>query len=54
MNIIKEPKEIDFSIKSEPWSEEELIEFRKIMCIEKQKNVKMKSLKTKVNKELAK
>lgn len=54
MNIIKEPKEIDFSIKSEPWSEEELIEFRKIMNIEKQKNVKSKSLKKKTNKELSK
>ncbi|CAN1563114.1 hypothetical protein MCETHM1_02753 [Flavobacteriaceae bacterium] len=54
MNIIKEPKEIDFSVKSEPWSEEELFEFRKIMNIEKQNNVKMKSLKAKTNKELAK
>lgn len=54
MNIIKEPKEIDFSIKSEPWSEEELIEFRKIMNIEKQKNVKLKSVKKKMNKELSK
>ncbi|CAM2936696.1 hypothetical protein SAMN05444143_112107 [Flavobacterium succinicans] len=54
MNIIKEPKEIDFSIKSEPWSEEELIEFRKIMNIEKQKNVKLKSVKKKTNKELSK
>jgi hypothetical protein len=45
MNIIKEPKEIDFSIKSEPWSEEELIEFRKIMNIEKQKNAKCKIIK---------
>lgn len=54
MNIIKEPKEIDFSIKSEPWSEEELIEFRNIMNIEKQKNVKLKSVKKKTNKELSK
>lgn len=54
MNIIKEPKEIDFSIKSEPWSEEELIEFRKIMNIEKQKNVKLKLVKKKTNKELSK
>jgi hypothetical protein len=43
MSIIKEPKEIDFSIKSEPWSEEELIEFRKIISIEKQKNIKKKN-----------
>lgn len=39
-SIIKEPKEIDFSIKHEPWSEEELIGFRKIISIEKHKNIK--------------
>jgi len=31
MKTLKEPKEIDFSIKSEPWTELELIEFRKII-----------------------
>jgi hypothetical protein len=54
MSIIKEPKEIDFSIKSEPWSEEELVEFRKIISNEKQKNIKTKLLKPKINKELTK
>ena len=36
MAIVKEPKGIDFVVKSEPWSDEELIEFRKLM--EKQKS----------------
>jgi len=31
MKLIREPKNIDFIIKSEPWTEEELIEFRIIM-----------------------
>ncbi len=31
MGLIKEPKKIDLIIKSEPWSEKELKEFRKIM-----------------------
>jgi hypothetical protein len=37
MKIIKEPKNVDFIIKSTPWSEEELIEFRKIMANSKKK-----------------
>jgi hypothetical protein len=31
MAIVKEPKGIDFVVKSEPWSEKELKEFRKLM-----------------------
>ena len=31
MKLIREPKNIDFIVKSEPWTEEELIEFRLIM-----------------------
>ena len=31
MARIKEPKAIDFVVKSEPWSEEELKEFRQLM-----------------------
>ena len=38
MGLIKEPKEIDFSTKSEPWTENELGEFRQIM-----KSIKEKS-----------
>lgn len=36
MATIKEPKGIDFVVNSEPWSEKELEEFRKL--IEKQKS----------------
>ena len=38
MGLIKESLEVDFSNKSEPWSEKELIEFRKIMQTIKLKN----------------
>jgi len=31
MAIVKEPKGIDFVVKSEPWSDQELKEFRKLM-----------------------
>jgi hypothetical protein len=36
MAIVKEPKGIDFVVKSEPWTDKELKEFRKVM--EKQKS----------------
>lgn len=31
MGLIREPRDIDFSIRSEPWTEVELADFRKIM-----------------------
>ena len=31
MGLIKEPKNVDFSTKSEPWTEEELADFRQVM-----------------------
>ncbi len=31
MGLIKEPKEVDFMIQSEPWTDKELADFRKIM-----------------------
>lgn len=31
MGLIKEPINIDLSKKSEPWTEQELVDFRKIM-----------------------
>ena len=40
MGLIKEPIEIDFSTKSEPWTDEELIDFRKIMKEIRAKNTK--------------
>lgn len=42
MGLIKEPKNIDFSGKSEPWTDKELAEFRKIMQEIKAKNAKRK------------
>ena len=44
MGLIKEPKNVDFSTKSEPWSEEELSDFRQIMAEIKQKNAKRKAI----------
>lgn len=42
MGLIKEPKNIDLSTKSEPWTEQELVDFRKIMQNIKDKNAKRK------------
>lgn len=42
MTPIKEPKNVDFSKKSEPWTEKELSEFRKIMQEIKTKNARQK------------
>ena len=56
MGIIKEPKHIDLSTKSEPWTEQELADFRKIMQAIKTKNAKRKErivrLKTKAQASL--
>ena len=43
MGLIKEPKNIDLSTKSEEWTEKELIDFRKLMKEIKAKNAKRKS-----------
>ncbi len=42
MGLIKEPKNVDLSTKSEPWTEQELSGFRKIMQEIKTKNAKRK------------
>ena len=42
MGLIKEPRDIDMSTKSEPWTEKELAEFREIMQRIKTKNAKQK------------
>jgi len=42
MGLIKEPKNVDLSTKSEPWTEQELVDFRKIMQDIKGKNAKRK------------
>jgi hypothetical protein len=43
MGIIREPKHIDLSTKSEPWNAEELADFRKIMQEIKQRNKRPKA-----------
>jgi hypothetical protein len=52
MGLIKEPKNVDLSTKSEPWTEQELTDFRKIMQNIKTKNIKRKerALRLKTNK----
>jgi len=44
MGLIKEPKNIDFTIQSKPWSEEELKDFRKLMDELKAKKSKRKAV----------
>lgn len=56
MGLIKEPKNVDLSTKSEPWTEQELIDFRKIMQEIKAKNAKRKKRSSRLktgNKQLA-
>ncbi|MBP3192060.1 hypothetical protein [Natronogracilivirga saccharolytica] len=52
MGRIKEPKGIDFIVKSEPWSEKELKEFRGLMKKQKSQlsDEKRKALKKRVEK----
>ena len=40
MGLIKESKKVDLIIKSEPWTEKELKEFRKVMKAKKTKRKK--------------
>ena len=51
MGLIKEPKDVDFSTKSEPWTEQELADFRNIMqgikAKNKRKRERTSSLKSK-------
>jgi hypothetical protein len=42
MGLIREPKNVDFTVKSEPWTEEELSDFRKLMKTLNEKNLKRK------------
>jgi len=40
MGLIREPKNVDFTVQSKPWTEEELRDFRKLMTELKAKNAK--------------
>ena len=44
MGLIKEPKNVDFTVQSEPWTEEELKDFRKLMNELKAKKANRKVL----------
>lgn len=39
MGLIREPKNVDFTVQSKPWTAEELRDFRKLMSELKAKNV---------------
>jgi len=43
MGLIKEPKNIDLTINSKPWTEEELAELRAIIKKRKEANAKTKA-----------
>lgn len=43
MGLIKEPKNVDFTVQSEPWTEEELKDFRILMAELKAKTSKRKA-----------
>ena len=43
MGLIKEPKNVDFIIKSEPWTSDELRKFREIMKQQKARRAKLKT-----------
>ncbi len=58
MGLIKEPKNVDFTVKSKPWTREELKDFRKLMTELKTKNsekilAKNKTKSTKKKKAIA-
>jgi hypothetical protein len=43
MGLIREPKNVDFTVQSKPWTEIELRDFRKLMNTIKAKNTKPKA-----------
>ena len=42
MGLIREPKNVDFTVQSKPWTDEELRDFRKLMTELNAKNAKRK------------
>ncbi len=43
MGLIREPKNVDFTVESKPWTDEELRDFRKLMKEIKEKNAKKRA-----------
>lgn len=52
MGLIREPKNVDFTFESKPWTEEELRDFRKLMTKLKAKNAKKKLRASTVRKKV--
>ena len=52
MGLIREPKNVDFTVQSKPWTDEELREFRKLMTELKAKNASRKIPATKTIKKV--
>ncbi|MBN8577739.1 MAG: hypothetical protein J0L66_12410 [Cytophagales bacterium] len=42
MGLIREPKNVDLIIKSEPWTKDELKQFREIMKKQRERKAKLK------------
>jgi len=53
MGLIREPKNVDFTTQSKPWTEEELRDFRELMTKLKGKNADLKLPPTAKNKKKA-
>ena len=51
MGLIKEPKNVDLSTKSEPWTKQELADFRKLMQNIRATNAKRKERVLKTSKK---
>jgi hypothetical protein len=52
IGLIREPKNVDFTVQSIPWTEEELTDFRKLMTELKAKNVRQNFQYFKVRKKV--
>jgi len=52
MGLIREPKNVNFTVQSTPWTEEELTDFRKLMTELKAKNVRQNFQNVKVRKKV--
>ncbi len=52
MGLIREPKNVDFTVQSKPWTDEELCDFRKLMTELKAKNASRKIRATRTVKKV--
>ena len=52
MGLIREPKNVDFSGQSKPWTEKELLDFRKLMNKLKAKKITIRGKKRSATKYL--